>query len=146
MSDPYTIFHKAADHLVSEYLKRRVGIVNPAQPIPPVMAILSATVERNTEILSPYHFKPHFGLVLSHIEDKAGPIPECYNRFYSVKADALETNCLPIINQGERIQAHVMMSIKPPRSIGTDYFSINYHREDGSYRLGFQEVVRLEKV
>lgn len=146
MSGPYTIFNKAADHLVREYRMRRLGKINPVEPISPVTVILMGTLEKFVDIQSPFSTQePAPGLVLSHIEDNAGPIPECSDQQYTLKANIVKITDKDI-SSGDLVKVHVMMTIKPHGMIGDEDFLINYHQNEGSYRLGLREVVFIDFI
>jgi len=142
---PYTIFHKAADQLVTDFKMRRSGKVSPGQPIPPVMVILFAILENFGAISSPFsHHEPFPAVVLSNLEDKAGSIPECAYRQYTIKAPSALTQVQ--ISPGDLLMIHVMLTIKPLGIQNNQEWLIEYHPGNGPYFLGFKEVVFLEKM
>jgi hypothetical protein len=145
MNIPYSIFNKAADHLVNEYKMRLSGKTRPDKPILPVKVLLFATLEGFATIPSPFIKQEALpGLVLSHLEDKVGIIPECKDQLISIRAPPTLTQLQ--LFPGDRLMIHVLMVIKPHAELGSEFWVINYHQNVGSHRLGFQEVIYLEKV
>ena len=140
----YTIFNKAADHLVNEYKNRLSGKARPDLPISPVSVVLYATLEDFASIPSPFTKQEALpGLVLSHLEDAVGIIPECKDQLVAIRAPPALTHK---VSPGDQLMIHVMMIIKPHAALGSEFWVINYHQNVGSHRLGFEEVVYLEKV
>ena len=143
-SGPYSIFHKAADHLVKEHLMQRSRRINSDTDINPVIVVLYGMLDQITDIPSPYSKdKTSPVLVLSHLEDSAGLIPECEGMNYQIGVSHRMT--LRKAEPGDRVKIHALMGIKPHGRLGNGDWRINYHQDKGSYRLGFKSVVDMEK-
>lgn len=144
MSEPYTIFHKAADHLVKEYTLRKNGMIDTDEPIRPVLIQLQALIHGLTEIKSSYEDHNLIpGIILSEMEDNAGPITE-FSGLFTIKLPSQHIPSSLIV--GERVKAHVFLTIKPPGKLGMYDWTITYHLDNGSYRLAYTEIVFIEKM
>jgi len=102
-------------------------------------------LDQITDVPSPYSKdKTSPALVLSQLEDSAGIIPECDGKIFIIRVSHLTT--LRKAASGDRVKIFVLMGIKPHGRLGSGDWMINYHLDNGTYRLGYKVVVDMEKI
>lgn len=142
---PYTSFRKAAGHLVARYHdQKRVDTAAPI-PIPPAVCILHGTIEGYAAIPDLFpHTEPFPGIIISHIADADGPVPECEGDSYTIQTPPglVHADVYP----GDSIIIEILMTIQPPGMEDRSEWPIQYRQDGIMYHLGFPGSIFYRKV
>ena len=142
---PYTSFKKAASHLVTRYHDQKSMDATAPIPIPPAVCILHGTIEGYTAIPDLFpHTEPFPGIILSHIADTDGLVPECENNPFTIRTPPglVHADVYP----GDSIIIEILMTIQPPEMEDSGEWPILYHQEGTQYHLGFSGSIYYRKL
>ena len=141
----FTSFAKAVGHLIVKYNRQNNADSVPTAPVPPVVCRLYGILEGYAAIPNLYpHPEPFPGIILSHLEDSDGLIPECMDITYTIKAPPALVKA--VLHRGEKIVIDVLISIKPPGIESSSEWSTLFHQDNNTYFLGFVGSVYFKKV
>lgn len=138
----YTSFSSAADNLVTRYDKKLFKKIKTDQS---VILLLFARLEKLIDMQSPASTdEPAQRFVFSHLEDKMGDINECGGHEYTLLAPQMLLR--KILSPGVRVMIEVVMAIKPHNINNGNDWPIKYRSGDGTYWLGFRELIFIEQI
>ena len=142
---PYTSFVKAAGHLVSRYHNQRPGDPTTRKPIPPVVCILYGMVEGYAAIPDAHpHSEPFPGIILSHIADTDGPVPECQGSIFTIQTPPSLVHA--DVNQGDSVIIETLITIQTPGIGEHEEWPIRYHQEGIEYHFRFSGSLYYQKL